>query len=122
MKKYGKSITRTDLHTRLQQGFGQAEILSEYGMTECLSQLYSTDHLGFAQHDMMSWTLTDPTDPRQVVDKGGRGRINLIDLANLDTISFIATDDLGTELEDSKLQVMGRIDNSDLRGCNYLIT
>ena len=121
MKKYKKEITREALHKALSLCFGGATICSEYGMTECLSQLYAVDSGYFAQNERMKVVITEATDPFCAVNNGTKGRINLIDLANIDTIAFIATDDLGCINENEQLEVLGRIDSTDLRGCNYLI-
>ena len=122
MKRFAKEITRFELHQKLQEGFDKAQITSEYGMTECQSQLYSLSDGVFEANAYMSWVLKDPYDPVQTVSPGQRGRICLIDLANVDTLSFIATDDLGMERGAEGLEVLGRLDHSDLRGCNYLIS
>lgn len=121
MKKNRREITRRGLHDILSAGFGGATIASEYGMTECLSQLYCTDGFNFLLHDRMRVLICDPTDPGTLLPTKRRGRINIIDLANIDTLSFIATDDLGQANSDNEVEILGRLDASDLRGCNYLI-
>ena len=121
MKKRRKEITRGDLHRQLKDRFNGARICSEYGMTECLSQLYSRDHGIFAPNDRMMILISDPTDPLTFLPQGHRGRINIVDLANVDTTAFIATDDIGEIQKDGTIKIYGRLSNSDLRGCNYLL-
>ncbi len=121
MKKHGKELTRSALHQALADGFEKARVVSEYGMTECLSQMYCLNGSGFIPNDRMRICITEPSDPGVPVTNGQRGRINIVDLANLDTISFIATDDLGQSDEQGLINILGRLDNSDLRGCNYLL-
>ena len=120
MKKYAKEITREDLHNRLRECFCGAQIISEYGMTECLSQMYCSDGKHFDPNDRMQVIISDPTDPFECGWWEERGRINLIDLANYDSIAFIATDDLGINRAEGT-EILGRLSNTDLRGCNYLI-
>ena len=121
MKKNRQEITRRGLHDMLSQGFGDATIVSEHGMTECLSQLYCTDGLNFKLNDRMRVLISDPTDPGVLLPEKRRGRVNIVDLANIDTLSFIATDDLGQANSDTEVEILGRLDASDIRGCNYLI-
>ncbi len=120
MKKNRREITREELHHQLKQKFEGAHIISEYGMTECMSQLYCKDGKNFELNDRMQVFITDASDPLTILPQGERGRICLIDLANIDTMPFIATDDLGI-LHDTGVEILGRLDASDLRGCNYLI-
>ncbi len=120
MKKFRREITRAQLHRALKDGFRGARIVSEYGMTECLSQMYASDGSHFKDNDRMKILISDPSDPIHVYRDSIRGRINIIDLANIDTICFITTDDLGLQ-NDEGTQILGRLENSDLRGCNYLI-
>ena len=121
MKKFRKEVTRSFLHATLKDGFQGAQVISEYGMTECFSQLYSAEGGLFESNPRMSFIITEPEDQKTRLPQGRRGRINLIDLANIDTISFISTDDYGMIHGDGCLEIMGRIDSSDLRGCNYLV-
>jgi len=95
MKKRGREITRTALHGILRSGFSKASIVSEYGMTECLSQLYCLNSRSFHSNSKMDYLIGDPTDPAKVLDTGSRGRILLIDLANVDSVAFISTDEPG---------------------------
>lgn len=120
MKKYRKEVTRFELHESLRRGFNGAHIISEYGMTECLSQMYCLDGQYFSPNDRMDIVIMDPTDPRHPIGLGQRGRICIIDLMNIDTMPFIATDDIGIKTSDG-VEILGRMDASEVRGCNYLI-
>jgi hypothetical protein len=123
MKKYKREMSKEVIHKAIRDSFSGAKICSEYGMTECLAQAYSKDSTWIRMNDYFKVVITDPTDPRQVLPEGRTGRINIIDLANVSTLSFIATDDIGkVSTDDPELfQVLGRLSNTDLRGCNYLI-
>lgn len=121
MKKHRREITRQELHNTLQAGFEGAQIISEYGMTECLSQMYCLNHESFTCNDWMDIHVSDPTDPFEFLPNGRRGRINIVDLANIDSMAFIATDDIGVKVSDYQVSILGRLSNTDLRGCNYLI-
>ena len=122
MKGRRKEITRRELHHIFQKAFKVDTIHSEYGMTELLSQAYSKG-AGIFQPSIRMRVLTrEITDPFQSLKIGKTGALNIIDLANLDTISFIATDDLGRVYEDGSFEVLGRLDASDLRGCNLLLS
>jgi len=120
MKKYRREVTRKELHDQLSSKFRGAKIISEYGMTECLSQLYCLDGKHFTLNDRMQVLIADPSDPMTILPEGQRGRICIMDLANVDTMPFISTDDLGI-LHDGGVEILGRLDASDQRGCNYLI-
>ncbi len=121
MKGRRKELTREQLHDTLKSAFSIAGIHSEYGMTELMSQAYAK-HQGrfYPSNSMRVWTreITDPFQP-QAYSKVGV--LNIIDLANLDTCSFIATDDLGRVYEDGSFEVLGRLDHSDIRGCNLMV-
>ena len=122
MKGRKKEITREELHHILTQGFGVDIIYSEYGMTELLSQAYSVNGTSFCCPSWMKILLRDMQDPLSIlssVDK--RGGINVIDLANLYSCSFIATQDIGKQRNDGSFEVLGRFDYADLRGCNMLV-
>lgn len=121
MKRYKKEITRTEMQSKLRGCFQGAVIGSEYGMTECLSQLYALDSETFMMNDRMQIRISDPTSPGDWLPQGRKGRVNIIDLANVDTISFIATDDIGQMHDDGSVSILGRMSHSDLRGCNYLL-
>ncbi len=121
MKGRRKELTRSELHAVLMKGFNVKEIHSEYGMTELLSQAYSQGEGIFYCPPWMKIVLRDPQDPLTLFTEPGRtGGINIIDLANIYSCSFIATGDLGRLHEDGGFEVLGRFDNSDIRGCNLL--
>lgn len=122
MKGRGKELVRSDLHTLLSANFGTSVIHSEYGMTELLSQAYSNGNGKFTCPPWMSISIQDPTDPGTYFGHGKTGRICVTDLANLHSCSFIATDDLGKTSDDGSFEVLGRLDFSDIRGCNLMIT
>lgn len=121
MKRYREELTRSALQKRLSQGFQNATLCSEYGMTECFSQIYAIRGDQFRLNDRMRILISDPSDPFYLLPMGRTGRVNIIDLANIDTLSFFATDDIGKISDDEHIEILGRISNSDLRGCNYLI-
>ena len=121
MKGRRKEIIREELHRQLCNGFGVSTIHSEYGMTELLSQAYSEGNGIFTCSPWMKIVTRDPNDPLTLL-KNQTGGINVIDLANINSCSFIATQDLGKVYEDGTFEVLGRFDNSDLRGCNLLVT
>jgi len=122
MKGRRKELTREELHAVLKESFNVENIHSEYGMTELLSQAYSKGDGRFFTPPWMKILIRDPQDPLSVTDEPGRtGGINIIDLANIHSCSFIATDDLGRLHEQGSFEVLGRLDNSDIRGCNLMI-
>jgi phenylacetate-coenzyme A ligase PaaK-like adenylate-forming protein len=121
MKGKRKEIVRQELQHLLIKGFGVRSIHSEYGMTELLSQAYSQANGIFESPAWMRVLVRDEDDPFDVREDGG-GILNIIDLANIYSCSFIATDDAGKVNPDGKFEVLGRVDNSDLRGCNLLVT
>ena len=120
MKGRKEEITRPELHRLLTRGFGTQTIHSEYGMTELLSQGYSSGGGIFETAPWMRVLVRSEDDPLEV-DEVGAGAINIIDLANIHSCSFIATDDLGCSFADGSFEIMGRMDNSDLRGCSLLL-
>jgi len=120
MKGRRKEIIRPELHQLLQNGFGVSEIHSEYGMTELLSQGYSDGNGIFNCPPWMKILTRDTEDPLSIQQNGKTGGINVIDLANLNSCSFIATQDLGKTLENKRFEIIGRFDNSDIRGCNLM--
>ena len=121
MKGRRKEMTKTELHNVLCEGFGVKEIHSEYGMTELLSQGYSTGNEWFSFPNWMQVFIRPVNDPLTVNESSQKtGGINIIDLANIYSCSFIATQDLG-RIEKNKLKIMGRFDHSDTRGCNLLV-
>lgn len=121
MKGRRKEITRTELHGILQEAFHLPEVHSEYGMTELLSQAYSKGQGVFYPAASMKILIREVTDPRARRPFGRSGAIDIIDLANLDTISFIATEDLGKQHPDGGFEILGRLDAGDIRGCNLMI-
>ncbi|AEV32961.1 Acyl-protein synthetase, LuxE [Owenweeksia hongkongensis DSM 17368] len=121
MKGRRKEMIRTDLHAILKQGFGVKNIHSEYGMTELLSQGYSKGEGRFNCPPWMKIITRQTDDPFSATRKGKTGGINVIDLANIDSCAFIETQDLGRIYEDDSFEVMGRFDNSDIRGCNLMV-
>jgi len=121
MKGRRKEITRPELHSVLKERFNVREIHSEYGMTELLSQAYSKGDGIFYCPPWMKVVIRDPQDPLTIyTERGKTGGINIIDLANINSASFISTGDLGKLYEDGGFEVLGRFDNSDIRGCNLM--
>ncbi|WEK18425.1 MAG: acyl transferase [Candidatus Pedobacter colombiensis] len=121
MKGKRKEMVREELHQLLQEGFGVNAIHSEYGMTELLSQAYSTGVGVFNCPPWMKIYLRDTNDPLSLTPNNRTGGINVIDLANINSCAFIATQDLGKLFPDGSFEVLGRFDNADIRGCNLLV-
>lgn len=122
MKGKRKEMIREELHAILCKGFGVNKIHSEYGMTELLSQGYSLGDGIFQCPPWMDIVIRDPEDPFTLVGTHGKtGGVNVIDLANINSCSFIATQDLGKKYEDSSFEILGRFDHSDIRGCNLMV-
>lgn len=121
MKGRRKELIREELHLVLSEGFGIKKIHSEYGMTELLSQAYSKGNGQFECPPWMKVLIRDPEDPLTLLPTGKTGGINVIDLANINSCSFIATQDLGKTHKTGTFEVMGRFDNSDIRGCNLMV-
>ncbi|MEG9327786.1 acyl transferase [Salinimicrobium catena] len=121
MKGRRKEMIRKELHQVLKAGFGVEKIHSEYGMTELLSQAYSTGDGIFKCPPWMKIIIRDPEDALSLLPEGKSGGINVIDLANINSCSFIATQDLGKDLGAGKIEILGRFDNSDIRGCNLMV-
>lgn len=120
MKGRREEIIREELHKTLCEKFGVKKIHSEYGMTELLSQAYSNGDGIFNCPPWMKVFVRDVNDPFQILPNGKTGALNIIDLANIHSCSFIATQDVGRVPKDGSFEVLGRMDNSDLRGCNLL--
>lgn len=120
MKGRRREMIREEVHSFLQKQFKTSAIHSEYGMTELLSQGYSFSKGVFNTVPWMKVLVRDEDDPLLIAEKG-RGLINVIDLANLHSCSFIATDDVGRIFEDGSFEVLGRRDNSDIRGCSLMV-
>lgn len=121
MKGKRKELVREDLHRRLCDGFGLGSVHSEYGMTELLSQAYSRGYGLFKTPPWMKVLIRHTEDPLSLEKSGRSGGINVIDLANLYSCSFIATQDLGRLSPDGSFEVLGRFDNADIRGCNLMV-
>jgi len=121
MKGRRKEMIREELHDVLCKGFGVNKIHSEYGMTELLSQAYSLGDGIFEWPRWMDILIRDTEDALSYVDSGKTGGINVIDLANYNSCSFIATQDLGKKYLNQSFEVLGRFDNSDIRGCNLMV-
>lgn len=121
MKGRRKEIIRQELHQLLKKGFGVRQIHSEYGMTELLSQAYSLGNGTFKTPKWMKIIIRDTEDALSILPENKTGGINLIDLANRNSCSFLATQDLGKKLENNTFEILGRFDNSDIRGCNLMV-
>ena len=125
MKGRRKEITREELHSFLKDQLGVNAVHAEYGMTELLSQAYSFGDGLFKMPSKMKVLLRSLDDPFDIWtadnDRQQTGVINIIDLANSDSICFIATEDLGRFTADGEFEIVGRLDNSDIRGCSLLV-
>jgi len=121
MKGKRKEMIREELHLQLCNGFGVKTIHSEYGMTELLSQAYSLGEGIFECPSWMQIQIRDTEDALSYVKEGKTGGINVIDLANINSCSFIATQDLGKKYSNGSFEVLGRFDHSDIRGCNLMV-
>lgn len=121
MKGKRKEMIREELHDLLCKGFGVSKIHSEYGMTELLSQAYSLGDGIFECPPWMEILIRDTEDALSYITEGKTGGINVIDLANINSCSFIATQDLGKKNPNHSFEVLGRFDNSDIRGCNLMV-
>ena len=121
MKGKRKELIREELHSILCNGFGVTKIHSEYGMTELLSQAYSLGDGIFECPPWMQVFIRDTEDAFTYVADGKTGGINVIDLANINSCSFIATQDLGKKNPNYSFEVLGRFDHSDIRGCNLMV-
>jgi phenylacetate-coenzyme A ligase PaaK-like adenylate-forming protein len=120
MKGRKQELTKTELHHLLETQLGVQKINSEYGMTELLSQAYSHGDGVFTCPPWMKVLVSDEDDP-SLLKSVGRGVLHIIDLANIYSCSFIATQDLGEINEDGSFQVLGRVDASDRRGCSLMV-
>ena len=121
MKGRRREMVREELHGLLCDGFGVDRIHSEYGMTELFSQAWSEGDGIFRTPPWMKVLIRDINDPGTLLDHHKTGGINVVDFANLNSCSFIATQDLGRTKKDGSFEVLGRFDHSDVRGCNLLI-
>ena len=116
-----KDIIKEELHMRLKSAFSLGKIHSEYGMTELLSQSYSKGDGIFKSPSWKKVLIRDINDPLSIIGDNKTGGINIIDLANIYSCPFIATEDLGKTFNDGSFSVLGRFNNADIRGCNLLI-
>ncbi len=121
MKGRRKEMTRMELHQVLCEGFGVSKIHSEYGMTELLSQGYSKGNGVFECPPWMKILTRDTEDALTILENEKTGGLNVIDLANYNSCSFIATQDLGKIQKNGNFEVLGRFDHSDIRGCNLMV-
>ncbi|MDX1630158.1 MAG: acyl transferase, partial [Fulvivirga sp.] len=121
MKGRRKEIIRSELHELLKNSFGVENIHSEYGMTELMSQSYAMKNGIFEPPAWMKVLTRDMNDPFDMRSKRRTGGLNIIDLANLHSCAFIETEDMGVVYENGHFEVLGRIDNSEIRGCNLLV-
>lgn len=121
MKGRRRELTRTELHETLRAAFRVEAIHSEYGMTELFSQAYATGGSLFSPGPTMRVLATEIYDPFCPVAPGRTGVLNIIDLANLDTCSFIQTEDVGKVFYDGRFEVLGRLDAAEMRGCNLMV-
>ena len=121
MKGRRKEMIREELHEILAAGFGVSKIHSEYGMTELLSQGYSSGDGIFDCPPWMKILARDTEDALTLVGANKTGGLNVVDLANYNSCSFIATQDLGKVYSNGRFEVLGRFDHSDIRGCNLMV-
>lgn len=122
MKGRKEEMTKDELLKILRNGFLTDKIYSEYSMTELLSQAYSLGNNFYQSPNWLRIMIRNLEDPFSYVEKGKTGAVNIIDLANKYSCSFIATQDLGKSFDNHQFQILGRIDHSDIRGCSLLVT
>jgi hypothetical protein len=120
MKGKRKEMIRSEVHTILTSKFTIQQVHSEYGMTELLSQAYSATNGIYTCPPWMKVVLSDPNDPLTILPLGKTGLINIIDLANIDSCAFIQTADIGKTYANGTFEVLGRLDQSDIRGCSLM--
>lgn len=121
MKGRRKELVRAEVHAALVSAFGIPSVHAEYGMTELLSQAYAVEEGQFVSPPWMRIRVMDATDPFTELEPGRSGRIVVADLANRYSCAFIATDDIGRMHADGTFEVLGRLDYSDVRGCNLMV-
>jgi phenylacetate-coenzyme A ligase PaaK-like adenylate-forming protein len=126
MKGRREELTRSQVHQKLSTSFAVENIHSEYGMTELLSQAYSTENGIFTCSKSMKVFIRSEDDPLLILQNSDKdfitGAINIVDLSNLYSCSFIATDDAGKLFKNGNFEILGRLENSDIRGCGLMIT
>ena len=123
MKGRKKELTRTEVHQQLCEKFKVENIFSEYGMTELFAQSYSRGQGLYTQNNLLQVSIREDDDPFELsytTEKNKTGLLNIIDLSNIDSCSFIATDDIAILRSDGRFTIEGRADNSDIRGCSLL--
>ena len=120
MKGRGVEVSREEIYRKLKTGLGIPKVISEYGMTELMSQAYALEGGKFLCPPWMKVEILDVNLPTRILANGYRGRIGIVDLANIDSCGFILTDDLGIKYKEGTFEVLGRVDNSELRGCNLM--
>ncbi|NJL14803.1 MAG: acyl transferase, partial [Microscillaceae bacterium] len=121
MKGRGPEMIRAEVHQILKSAFQLKAIHSEYGMTELMSQAYAQGGDVFEAPPWMRVYIRDLRDPFAYVETGRSGGVNIMDLANLDSCAFIATEDIGVGIDPQKFKIMGRADHSEVRGCNLMV-
>ncbi|NOT36718.1 MAG: acyl transferase [Saprospiraceae bacterium] len=121
MKTDSREITKDEIYNTLKNAFSLSDIYSEYGMTELMSQAYSKNSMNYHSPAWMKVIVTAADDPGGIKLIGKRGRVHVIDLANIDTCCFLQTGDAGISNEDGSFQVLGRLQDDELRGCNLMI-
>lgn len=121
MKGRKKEMTKDEVYHQLKNAFPKATILSEYGMTELLSQAYSNELARYTCPAWMKVLVRNDSDPFTLQQNEKTGALNIIDLANVHSCAFIATDDLGKRYNDQSFEVLGRLDNADIRGCSLMV-
>tara|TARA_B100000963_G_C22440831_1_gene586475 strand:- start:499 stop:882 length:384 start_codon:yes stop_codon:yes gene_type:complete len=123
MKTFRRSISRLELFDRLVQGFNclPDQLYTEYGMTECLSQSYTSNGLWLQCPEWVKVVVVDSDEPNKLLEPGQEGRIGIVDLANIYSCSFLLTGDRGVKDEKGDFQILGRWEPTSMRGCNFLI-
>ncbi len=121
MKGRKKELTKSEVYSALRASFPEAQIISEYGMTELTSQAYSNEEGIYTCPSWMKILPRTDNDPLKLQEYGKTAALNIIDLANIHSCAFIATDDLGKVYNDGRFEVVGRLDHADLRGCSLMV-
>lgn len=121
LKSSKRQFTKIEIIETLNKSFPSSKIYSEYGMTEMMSQAYSPNGIHYNRSTTMDVIISAPDDHKEIMKVNRRGRVNIIDLGNVHTCSFIQTGDLGIKLNASQFQILGRLDDEEIRGCNMLL-